>query len=131
MQVITFMLSLAGCAMYKIEHYKTGAGKDLIKDYIDEASRKYGIREVALIRTAVMLLRNHGFDANRYKKQLIKKLESGLYELRPGSNRILFFFYDGERFVLLHGFRKKTQKTPRHEIDTARAQMDEYIRRNK
>ena len=52
--------------MYKIEHYKTGAGKDLIKDYIDEASRKYGIREVALIRTAVMLLRNHGFDANRY-----------------------------------------------------------------
>ncbi len=74
--------------MYKIEHYKTGAGKDLIKDYIDEASRKYGIREVALIRAAVMLLRNHGF-------------------------------------------RKKTQKTPRHEIDTARAQMDEYIRRNK
>lgn len=54
-----------------------------------------------------------------------------MYELRPGSNRILFFFYDGERFVLLHGFRKKTQKTPRHEIDTARAQMDEYIRRNK
>ena len=53
--------------MYKIEHYKTEAGKDLINDYIDEASRKYGIREVALIRAAVMLLRNHGFDANRYK----------------------------------------------------------------
>lgn len=117
--------------MFKVEHYKTGSGRDPVKDYIDNVSRKYGTKDVAAIHIAITLLEKHGFDANRYKKQLIKKLDKDIYELRPGDNRILFFFFDGEMFVLLHGFRKKTQKTPKHEIETAKDQMDEYIRRKR
>lgn len=117
--------------MFVIEHYLTGTGRDLVKEFIDEVSSKYGIKDLVGIRIAVELLEKHGFDANRYKKQLIKKLDSSLYELRPGGNRIFFFFFDGDRIILLHGFRKKTQKTPKHEIDSARKQMNDYIRRHR
>ncbi len=54
----------------------------------------------------------------------------GLYEARIqlGSNiwRV-FCFFDGERLViLLNGFQKKTQKTPKKEIDRALRLMAEY-----
>ena len=42
-----------------------------------------------------------------------------------GAVRILYFTYTGKRFILLHGFIKKTQKTPRDEIESARKRMKE------
>lgn len=32
-------------------------------------------------------------------------------------------------FVLLHQFRKKSQKTPKREIEKAKAERDDYLRR--
>ena len=34
----------------------------------------------------------------------------GIWELRPGNNRVFYFCWRGDRFVLLHQFRKKSQK---------------------
>lgn len=60
---------------------------------------------------------------------------SGLYEARIqlGSNiwRV-FYFFDGDRLViLLNGFQKKTQKTPRAAIDKALRLMAEYYEQKK
>jgi len=39
----------------------------------------------------------------------------------------IFFIYDGDTLVILfNGFRKKTQKTPRQEIEKAKRLKDEY-----
>ena len=38
--------------------------------------------------------------------------------------------YVGNTFVLLHHFRKKTQKTPRKEIDCAKRRAKDYNERN-
>ncbi|MGK6353099.1 type II toxin-antitoxin system RelE/ParE family toxin [Parapedobacter sp. DT-150] len=59
----------------------------------------------------------------------------GLYEARIqlGSNiwRV-FCFFDGDRLViLLNGFQKKTQKTPKKEIDKALRLMAEYYEQKK
>ena len=53
----------------------------------------------------------------------------GLWEVRSNlaSNRIarvIFMLHDG-RMVLLHGFVKKTQKTPQGDLDLARKRMKE------
>lgn len=54
----------------------------------------------------------------------------GLYEIRVeiGSNifRIFSFFDKGNIVVLGNGFQKKTQKTPRIEIEKALRIMEEY-----
>ena len=68
----------------------------------------------------------------RVPAQYLKFIEgtNGLFEVRVqlASNifRILCFF-DGSKFVvLLSGFQKKTQKTPRKEIELAKRLKNEY-----
>ncbi|MBO1305364.1 type II toxin-antitoxin system RelE/ParE family toxin [Enterococcus sp. 669A] len=53
-----------------------------------------------------------------------KKLETDLYELRSkvGSNiqRAIYFQKVGNEYFITHGFTKKSQKTPRKEIEHAK-----------
>ena len=55
---------------------------------------------------------------------------SGLYEARIklGSDiwRVFCFFDEGRLVILLNGFQKKSQKTPKGEIVKARKLMEEY-----
>ena len=64
----------------------------------------------------------------RYLKHL--KGTKGLYEARIqlGSNiwRVFCFFDRGKLVILLNGFQKKTQKTPKKEIDKAVKLMKQY-----
>lgn len=59
------------------------------------------------------------------------KTHKGLYEARIklGSNiwRVFCFFDKGKLVILLNGFTKKTQKTPKKEIDKAVRLMKEYF----
>lgn len=54
---------------------------------------------------------------------LVKPLGKGLWEIRSTLHtrisRVLFVFHNGT-IVLLHGFIKKTQTTPKQEIEVAR-----------
>jgi phage-related protein len=68
----------------------------------------------------------------RIPQNYLKHLEGtdGLYEARIqlGSNiwRVFCFFDKGRLVILLNGFQKKTQKTPKKEIDKAIELMKEY-----
>jgi phage-related protein len=52
-----------------------------------------------------------------------------VWELRPGNNRIFYFCSCDNTFILLHSFRKKTQKTPRREIEKALRERNDYLKR--
>lgn len=60
----------------------------------------------------------------------IKYIRDGVYEFRVnyGNNEFrIFFVYDGDTLVVLfNSFRKKTQKTPKNEIDKAVKLKEEY-----
>lgn len=62
---------------------------------------------------------------------LIRKIERDLWEVRTklenGIARV-FFTVDGEYMILLHGFVKKSQKTPQHELKTALTRLGNYKR---
>ena len=57
---------------------------------------------------------------------LVRKMEPGLWEVRcdiaDGIARVLFSAKGGQ-MVLLHGFVKKSQKTPDNELKTARNRL--------
>ncbi|HBE78670.1 MAG TPA: type II toxin-antitoxin system RelE/ParE family toxin [Firmicutes bacterium] len=57
----------------------------------------------------------------------------GLWELRiqfaSDISRIFYFIYMGNTFVLLHGFLKKSNKTPERELEIAKKYFQDYIRR--
>ncbi len=68
----------------------------------------------------------------RVPKNYLKQLTGtkGLYEARIqlASNiwRVFCFFDDDKLVILLNGFQKKTQKTPKNEIEKAKKLMVEY-----
>ncbi len=69
----------------------------------------------------------------RAREPLARHLEGKVWELREESNtniyRLLYFFFVGRRIVVVHGFQKKTQKTPRREIETAQRRLDDFTKR--
>ena len=58
-----------------------------------------------------------------------KHLVDEIWELRPGNNRILYFYFFENTYILLHMFRKKTQKTPKSEIEKAIKECNDYKKR--
>ena len=71
-------------------------------------------------------------EIQRVPKVYLKHIENtdGLYEIRVqvGSDivRIFCFFDEGQLVILANGFQKKTQKTPKQEIEKALKIKEEY-----
>ena len=58
-----------------------------------------------------------------------RHVQGKVWELRPDHYRVLYFAGASRRFIVLHVFRKKSNRTPRKEIDRALRRLDDYISR--
>ena len=117
--------------MYIVEFYENSSGKSEIWEFLEELRIKSKTSKDSRIQYKqislyIQLLQEHG---TRLPENVTKHIEDGIWELRPGNNRVFYFFYKNDTFVLLHSFRKKTQKTPRREIDRAKAERKDYLER--
>jgi phage-related protein len=69
------------------------------------------------------------------KENLSKHLEDGIFELRTHLSdkiaRTLYYYQVGQRIIITHGFIKKTQKTPKAEINRAKKLRQLYNERLK
>ncbi|MEW6500103.1 MAG: type II toxin-antitoxin system RelE/ParE family toxin [Thermodesulfobacteriota bacterium] len=58
-----------------------------------------------------------------------RAMGGGLFELRPkgreGIARVFYCMKVGKRIIVLHSFIKKTQETPKRELDIARRRQKE------
>ena len=76
-------------------------------------------KEQEKIQYGLLLLKSQ----DRLSKKFVKLIRDGVYELRTeyGGNifRVFFIFDEGDIVVLFNGFQKKTQKTPKNEIEKA------------
>lgn len=121
-----------GDLMNKIVFYETADGFSDIKEFLDSLKKKSTSAKDARIQyqqvvRCIDLLQQNGFNL---PVDACKSLGGGIWELRPGANRVFFFYYDGEgTFVLLHHYRKKTMKTPPRELKRAMAEMDDHVAR--
>lgn len=70
---------------------------------------------------------------NMLREPYSKHLDEGIFELRGkvGSDisRVLYFFYYDGKIILTNGFVKKTMKTPKVEIERAKAYRKDYLER--
>jgi len=81
------------------------------------------------IRTEIRLLEEYGLSLLSTSK--VKKLAgyTNLYELRIKAGiqiRLFFAFVSPDSILILHGFIKKTNKTPLNEIKTAINRVKEF-----
>ena len=58
-----------------------------------------------------------------------RPMGGGLFELRPrgaeGIGRALYCYLAGQRVIILHGFVKKSERTPASDLRIARGRMEE------
>lgn len=77
----------------------------------------------------VSLIKAHGLE--RMREPYVKHLEGPLWEMRmkgrDGIARAIYVTASGWRVVVVHAFVKKTQKTPRREIETALRRVKEAL----
>jgi phage-related protein len=115
-----------GVVMWDIELYVTASGEEVVADFLDGLPRKHhakAIWEIELLSACGPAL----------QQPYVKHISGELWELRikfsSEISRIFYFIPTGDKIVLLHGFVKKTQKTPPGEIETATKRMTDYKRR--
>ena len=114
--------------MWNIVFYRKEDGTIPVKDFLEELPAKHHARALrdieALERYGPTLTAPH-----------VKHIRGKLWELRIKSandiSRIFYFIYARRGIILLHGFIKKTQKTPIREIEKATTYLEDYLRRNR
>lgn len=98
------------------------------KDYFEEFFEKQRDKVKNKIIWTFQLIE----ELERIPETYLKHIENtdGLFEIRiqQGSDifRIFCFFDEGQLVVLANGFQKKTQKTPKNEIEKAIKIKNEY-----
>ena len=110
----------------KVVFYETQQGKQPCRDFL-LALEKDDRREVG----ADIFAAQKGFPLGL---PLCRKMNKELWEIRStvsdGICRV-FFTVDGNAMILLHGFKKKSDKTPLKEIGIAKKRLNDYKERNK
>ena len=117
--------------MYKVFYYKDNRGKCFIGDYIKNLGSKNDKDSRIKLEKILEYIKYLSREGQQAGEPYIKHLDGEIWELRPIRDRILYAAWDGESFIFLHLFMKKTQKTPRREIEQAKRNLTDYRERSK
>ena len=111
---------------FVIEFYESGNGDVPAEEFL----LNLDIKMRAKILGIMGILQEKG---NQLREPYSKHLEDGIFEIRgkvgTDISRVLYFFYYDGKIIFTNGFQKKTQKTPKSEIDKAKVYRKEYIER--
>jgi len=115
--------------MKKIKFYRTQSGKSPVEEFLDTLKPKHAKKVTWTLRLIE--------DMDQVPVQYFKKLKNtdDIWEVRAriGSHsfRLLGFITGNEFVVLTNGFKKKSQKTPKQEIELAEQRKADYLARNR
>jgi phage-related protein len=107
-----------------VRFFKQESGKEPVRDWLKGLS----VQERKIIGADVMTVQ-WGWPIGM---PVVRSLESGLWEVRsdlPSGKiaRVIFCVFD-ETIILLHGFIKKTQKTPKQDMEKAKKRRSLLMR---
>lgn len=116
--------------MYRIIFYEDKNGNSPVRDYTNEIALKTDKDSYIKMKRIMRCFDKLAENGTRSGEKFVKHIEDEIWELRPAPDRILFAAWVENSFVLLHQFRKNTQKTPRSEIEKAIRELTDFKERN-
>lgn len=112
--------------MFNVEFYEREDGDTPVENFLNSL-------DIKMRNKILMILNVLQEKGNQLREPYSKHLEDGIFEVRGkvGSDiaRVLYFFYYNGKIIVTNGFVKKTQKTPRKEIELAKKYRKEYLER--
>ena len=112
--------------IFEVIAYEDVNGKIPVQDFLKQLTPKMRAKMYGMLE----ILQEKG---SMLREPYSKYIEDGIFELRCkfGSDitRVLYFFYYEGKIILTNGFVKKTQKTPKEEIEIAKDRRKDFIER--
>lgn len=107
---------------WQVIFYTTARGESPVREFIENLPDK----KQSDIYQRLKVLQDYGL---KLTFPLVKKLEGTdkMWELRIGQYRIFYSPISNHRFLLIHGIIKKTQKTPRKDIELAVKRLNDFL----
>ena len=113
--------------------YTDSNGKAPLREYIENLKQQNGKDtriQLNNIQDYINLLQERGTQLPQtICKHFSGRKHSWLWELRAGKNRVLFTM-DKDSYLILHAFKKKSQKTPKEELERAEREYSDWTERN-
>ena len=113
---------------YTAVYYRSSSGKMPVKEFIESLDEKTQDKYFYKIDLLEEFGSQLGFPHTDSIGDDIIELR---FKGREGQIRVLFVFITGKKVVLLSGFVKKTQKTPKSEINLAIKRKRDYLNKLK
>jgi phage-related protein len=115
-------------SMRDIVFYQTDFGDKPVEYFLatlESAARAKVVRNLELLRTLP-------FVPSKFWQKMrgTENLWEARTEYAGNIYRILACTYKGNRVILLHGFQKKAQKTPRQELEIAEQRKKRYLQKH-
>lgn len=111
---------------WEIIHYSNSQGKMPVFDFIQSLNPKTKSKLIELMD----LLEEYGLKiGSSHSKKLTGTKLWELRILNPDNIRVFYVAVVNKKFLLLHGFIKKKQKTDRKEIRLAEDRLSDYLKR--
>ena len=114
--------------MAEVVYYETARGDEPVAEYVERLGRSGSKRDVAAILDLIVELEDRG-DALRMPDARIIDRITRIFELRPRSHRIAYARHAGY-FVLLHAWRKQSQRLDRRALATAQRRLADWRERH-
>lgn len=111
--------------MMHVTLYQSASGRRPIEDFIDDLSKPDQARFIDVYSGIC----EFGLEYDRADfRQLRGKLWEIKFKTQSGGYRVLYVLIERDHMVWLHAFKKKSQKAPLHELETAEKRMKEVLR---
>lgn len=115
--------------MKTVNFYRTESGSCPVEDFLDSLSGKQAQKVIWVLR----LIEELEVVPGQYLKKLVNTDDIWEVRVQFGGNifRLLGFFEGTRLLIVTNGFAKKSQKTPRQEIELATRRKNEYLSRKR
>ena len=110
-----------------LEFYKSLDGRCPVEDFLNSLVPK----DARKVTWGLALLEDLEIIPGTYLRKIVNAEGIWEYRMQSGTNvyRIFCFFSENSTIVLTHGFTKKSQKTPKAEIEKAKIYKRSYLSR--
>lgn len=111
--------------LHSIYFYRDKNGSSQVEDYLTELAGMTDKDSRVKLKKIAEYIKALSIYGTIIGQPYVKHIDGDIWELRPIKDRIFFVGWSNGSYVLLHTFVKKTQKTPKREIEQAKREYED------
>ena len=105
----------------RLRYYRNSAGRQPVAEYVETLAWP----ERAALAALFEEIASRGLEARGIS---FRQIEGKLWEIRAGAHRVFYVLLTRSEMILLHAYRKQSQKAPARHLEIARRRSEEVLK---